>query len=75
MRPSLVAGRVRWGTATKVRAGTLASGNGEVAAPLFVWEGCMRGFLYRWAIRLKDFGERHNLGVFIWLGLAIRARL
>jgi hypothetical protein len=35
----------------------------------------MRGFLYRWAIRLKDFRERHNLGVFIALGLALRARL
>jgi hypothetical protein len=35
----------------------------------------MRGFLYRWAIRLKDFGERHNLGVFIGIRLALRERL
>ena len=35
----------------------------------------MRGFLYRWAIRLKDFGERHNLRAFIGMGIALKARL
>jgi hypothetical protein len=35
----------------------------------------MRGFLYRWAIRLKDFGERHDCAVFIKAGLALRTRL
>jgi hypothetical protein len=37
--------------------------------------GIIRGFLYRWAIRLKDFGERHNFAVFIRIGLALKERL
>ena len=32
----------------------------------------MIGFMYRTAIRFKDFGERHNLPWFIRLGLAIQ---
>ena len=41
----------------------------------------MRGFLYRWAIRLKDFGERaghkHHwyAGAFIRAGLWLKKRL
>jgi hypothetical protein len=35
----------------------------------------MQGFLYRWAMRLKDFGERRRLGAFIRAGLALKARL
>jgi hypothetical protein len=32
----------------------------------------MVGFVYRMAIRIKDFGERHKLPCLIRLGLAIR---
>jgi hypothetical protein len=32
----------------------------------------MIGFLYRWAIALKEFGERHKMPWLIRLGLAIR---
>ena len=32
----------------------------------------MKGVLYRWAIRLKDFGERHKIGAFIRMGLVLR---
>jgi hypothetical protein len=35
----------------------------------------MLGFLYRWAIRLKDFGERHKLVTFIRMGLALKERI
>jgi hypothetical protein len=35
----------------------------------------MKGFLYRLAMRLKEFGERHNLWVFINAGLALREHL
>jgi hypothetical protein len=35
----------------------------------------MRGFLYRWAIRLKEFGERRRFAAFIRAGLALRARI
>jgi hypothetical protein len=35
----------------------------------------MRGFLYRWAIRLQTFGERHRCRAFIKLGLALKGRL
>jgi hypothetical protein len=35
----------------------------------------MRGFLYRWAIGLKDFGERHKIVVLVKAGLALKARL
>jgi hypothetical protein len=35
----------------------------------------MRGFLYRWAIGLKEFGERHKIVVLINVGLALRACL
>jgi hypothetical protein len=35
----------------------------------------MRGFLYRWAMRLKDFGESHNCGALVRFGLAVRDRL
>jgi len=34
--------------------------------------GTMVGFIYRRAIALKDFGERHNIGFCIRLGLALR---
>jgi hypothetical protein len=32
----------------------------------------MKGFMYRMAIRFKEFGERHNLSYLIRLGLTIR---
>jgi hypothetical protein len=32
----------------------------------------MRGWIYRRAVALKDFGERHNIGFCIRLGLALR---
>ena len=32
----------------------------------------MTGFIYRRAIDLKNFGERHNVGLFIRLGLSLR---
>lgn len=32
----------------------------------------MAGFMYRTAIAVKDFGERHNIAWIIRLGLAIR---
>ena len=32
----------------------------------------MKGFIYRRAVGLKDFGERHNIGFCIRLGLALR---
>jgi hypothetical protein len=35
----------------------------------------MSGFIYRRAVALKEFGERHNLAVFIRLGLWIRERV
>jgi hypothetical protein len=35
----------------------------------------MCGFMYRMAIGLKDFGERHKLPRLIRLGLAIRDRV
>ena len=35
----------------------------------------MKGFLYRTAIRLKNFGERLRLPVFIRLGLALKRKL
>jgi hypothetical protein len=47
----------------------------EEAIPLFYLGGAMRSFLYRWAIRFKDFGERHGCRALIKLGLAMRNRL
>lgn len=35
----------------------------------------MRGLLYRCAIGLKDFGERHRFGVFIQAGLNLKSLL
>jgi hypothetical protein len=35
----------------------------------------MRGFLYRLAIRLKDFGERRRCAAFIKMGIALKTRL
>ena len=35
----------------------------------------MAGFIYRTAVAIKDFGERHNLPCLIRLGLAIRERV
>jgi hypothetical protein len=35
----------------------------------------MYGFIYRTAVRLKDFGERHNLPALIRLGLWMRDRV
>jgi len=32
----------------------------------------MRGFLYCWGIRIKDFGERTHWGAVIVLGLRLR---
>jgi hypothetical protein len=32
----------------------------------------MRGFLYRWGMRIKDFGERRHIGFLIRWGLAIK---
>jgi hypothetical protein len=32
----------------------------------------MAGFMYRTAVAVKDFGERHNMAWIIRLGLAIR---
>jgi len=34
-----------------------------------------RGFFYRWAVRMKDFGERHNIGFLIRWGCSLRDRL
>jgi hypothetical protein len=39
---------------------------------LFGKEDGLRGFFYRWAIRLKDFGERHRLAFVTRWGLALR---
>jgi hypothetical protein len=33
----------------------------------------MRGAIYRMAVRTKEFGERHNIGCLIKLGLWIRS--
>jgi hypothetical protein len=32
----------------------------------------MRGFIYRTAVRIKEFGERHIISWFVRLGLWIR---
>jgi hypothetical protein len=37
--------------------------------------GSMRGFLYRFAVAVKDAGERWGLVPLIRLGLALRGRL
>jgi hypothetical protein len=34
----------------------------------------MFGFIYRRAVALKDFGERHGISVFIRIGLAVREK-
>jgi hypothetical protein len=35
----------------------------------------MSGFLYRGAVALKDFGERHDMPLFIRLGRWLRRRV
>jgi len=60
-------------------AGTSVLLREKKANPFFVVEGFMawavRGFLYRWAIRIKDFGERHRIDFLIRWGLALKDRL
>jgi hypothetical protein len=35
----------------------------------------MSGFIYKFGVRIKEFGERHNMSWFIRLGLWIRERV
>ena len=48
--------------------------------PFFIWkEGQMisawTGFLYRWAVRIKDFGERNRMGFLIRWGCELKDSL